>query len=310
MKTDVYQAITDKIVAAIEAGNIAPWSQPFDDRGGFPISLSTKRKYRGVNVLLLSLEGHSDPRWGTYRAIKEAGGQVRKGEKSTNIVFWKRVPKKKEAGSNENPGSYWFLRSFSVFNATQADGLPELEGKVAREFTPIEEAQRIVDGYAWTKDNFLVEGKNRGPNVIVGYNLAAYDPFKDQVLMPKPEQFVSDEGYYSTLFHELIHSTGHESRLKRIEPAAYGSDPYAKEELVAEIGASFLGGVAGFASAGGDQSAAYVAGWLRPLKEDSRLIITAASQAQKAADLILGTDPESLEPTQQDPQPAVMAGAI
>lgn len=284
-KQDLYAAITNRITEALEAGGTVPWNKPWRSSGGFPISLSTKRPYRGINVLLLAIENYADPRWGTYRAIDGLGGQVRKGQKGTQIVFWKRVSRRPK-DDDDNGGSYWMLRHFTVFNASQADGLPELEVEETREFTPIEEAQKIVDGYVWDPSG---GNENIGPPVLGGYNAALYNPARDVIQMPAPEDFFLDESYYSTLFHEMIHSSGHEKRLKRIEPALFGTDPYAKEELVAEIGASFLGGVAGFETAGGDQSAAYVAGWLKPLQDDPKLIVTAAGQAQKAADLILGT---------------------
>jgi len=294
MKSDVYQAITDKIVAAIEAGGTAPWKRPWKLSGGYPVSIRSGKPYRGINVLLLGIENYADPRWGTYRAISEAGGQVRKGEKSSQIVLWKPVPKK-EAGEGE-PGNYWLLRFYSVFNAKQADGLPELPVEEAREFTPIELAEKIVSGYVWAEGRATGEGmevarmnNTTGPPVYYGHDRAAYSPTSDKVMMPDPEQFVDDESYYCTLFHELIHSTGHEKRLKRIETTLFGTDPYAREELVAEIGASFLSGVAEFESAGGDQSAAYVSGWMERIKDQPKLIVQAAAQAQKAADLILGT---------------------
>jgi len=294
VKTDIYKSITDKIVAAIEAGSTAPWKRPWKLSGGHPVSIRSGKPYRGINVLLLGIANYDDPRWGTYKAISEAGGQVRKGEKSSQIVLWKPVPKK-DAGDGE-PGSYWLLRFYSVFCATQADGLPELPVEEEREFTPIEKAEQIVAGYVWAEGRATEEGmevarinNTTGPPVYYGYDRAAYSPSLDKVMMPEPRQFDDDEAYYCTLFHELIHSTGHEKRLKRIETTLFGSDPYAKEELVAEIGASFLSGVAEFEDAGGDQSAAYLSGWIGKLKEQPKLIVQAAAQAQKAADLILGT---------------------
>jgi len=281
MKQDVYQSITDRIVTAIEEGKTAPWQKPWRSSGGMPISLSTGRPYRGINVLLLALSGYDDPRWGTYKAIGDVGGQVRKGEKATQVVLWKTVPRNPGPG-DEDPGSYWFMRFFNVFNARQADGLPELEREEERAFTPIQLAEEIVREYV-----FEPGSANPGPPVMYGYDRAAYSPSLDHVVMPEPQQFVSDESFYTTLFHELVHSTGHEKRLARIEPALFGTDPYAKEELVAEIGASFLAGMAGFEDAGGDQSAAYVAGWLRPLSGDPKFVVQAAAQAQKAADAIL-----------------------
>lgn len=281
-KQDIYAAITQRIVEAIEAGT-APWRKPWRSSGGFPISLRSGKPYRGVNVLLLSMAGYDDPRWGTYKAISEAGGQVRKGEKATQIVLHKPVPKKDpEEGESQN---YWLLRFFSVFNAKQADGLPELPKEEERQHSPIAAAEAIVNGYAWTMDF----PDNKGPRVSYGFDRAAYSPLMDEVYLPSPEQFISDESYYATYFHELAHSTGHEKRSGRIEPALFGTDPYAKEELVAEFGASFLCGMAGFEEAIVDQSAAYLSGWLEKLKGDPKFVVQAAAQAQKAADLILGT---------------------
>jgi antirestriction protein ArdC len=280
MSRDIYQEVTNRIVASLEAGTV-PWRRPWKMTGGHPVSLSTGKPYRGINILLLMLEGYDDCRWGTYRAVAAAGGQVRKGEKATSIILWKPVSK----GEGDNEQRYMLLRSYSVFNAKQADGLPELPVEEEREFTPIELAEQIVDRYVW-KEEF---GDAPGPPVSYGHNRAAYSPIQDKVEMPDPEQFESDEAYYCTLFHELIHSTGSEKRLKRIEPALFGTDPYAKEELVAEIGASFLSGVAEFEEAGGEQSAAYISGWIKVLTDQPKIIIQAAAQAQRASDLILGT---------------------
>jgi len=229
---------------------------------------------------ILGLEGYDDCRWGTYKAITEAGGQVRKGEKATSIILWKPVKK----GEGDAEERYMLLRSYSVFNGKQADGLPELPVEEERVFTPIEEAEHLVSGYISDISN-----DNPGPPVRYGYDAASYSLIADVVSLPDPKQFEGDEAYYCTLFHELIHSTGHKKRLARIEPALFGSDPYAKEELVAEIGASFLAGVAGFEDAGGEQSAAYIANWMQRIKDTPRLVVQAAAQAQKAADLILGT---------------------
>lgn len=305
-RESVYQSVNDRIVAVLEAGGLAPWTRPWKLSGGYPTSLRSGKRYRGINVLLLMMEGYDDPRWGTYKAIGEAGGQVRKGEHATRIVLWKPV-KKKDADGEET--GYMLLRDYAVFNAKQADGLPELPVEEEREFTPIEAADAIVRGYVWAEGSTsAISGHTDvsrinqavGPMVKHGYDRAAYSLLDDTVLMPKPEQFVSDEAYYTTLFHELTHSTGSQKRLKRIESALFGSDPYAKEELVAEIGASFLGGIAGFDTAGGDESAAYLGGWLERIKGDPKLIVQAAAQAQKAADLILGDSFEDTESARAD----------
>lgn len=328
MKKDVYKEVTDKIVAAIEAGT-APWVKPWKTMGGYPVSMSSGKTYRGINVLLLGLCDYPDPRWGTFKACREAAvaaakkegrdiiteesrrgtqyfemvggkkvwfrGGVMKGEKATQIVLRKPVPKKQEKGSDDDPGNYWLFTTYSVFNALQCEGIPALPKEETREFTPIEQAERIVDGYVWAEGR-AVEGATEvarindttGPLVQHGGDRAYYNMVKDVVGMPNPEQFISDESYYTTLFHELVHSTGAEKRLGRIEPALFGTDPYAKEELVAELGASFLSGLTGFETAGGDESAAYLGGWLKKLQDDTKLIVSAAGQAQRAVDLIVG----------------------
>lgn len=275
---DIYQEVTDRIISKLESGTV-PWKKPWDSTSSTPVSITTGRPYRGINVLLLGLEGRTDTRWGTFGAIKNAGGHVRKGEKGTRIVLWKPVTKKSE--NEEEDSSYVFLRDFVVFNVDQVDGIDPLEIAESN-FTPIERAENIANSYA----------SGLGPRVRTGGSLAAYSPQKDVVMMPAPESFLDSESYYQTLFHELVHSTGHEKRLKRIEPALFGTDPYAKEELVAEIGASFLTGICQLSSSADDQSTAYINGWLKRLKGDKRLIVGSAAQAQKAVDLIMSASEE------------------
>lgn len=302
-KRDTYQEITNRIVSAIEAGGVAPWQRPWALSGGYPISLSTGKHYRGINVLLLMLEGRADPRWGTYKAIAAAGGQVRKGQKATNVVFWKRVERKRDIREGED-ANYWLLRNFSVFNATQADGLPALPEKVERAFTPIETCEAIAKGYVWDGGTSGISDTDKrpvGPLVAHGGDRAAYSIDRDRVLMPEPPQFVTDEAYYTTLFHELIHSSGAEKRLNRLDRSTFGSDKYGQEELVAEMGAAFLAGIAGLESAGGDESAAYVGGWLDKIKGNPKMVVQAAAKAQRATDYILGTqfEEEATETTDE-----------
>lgn len=275
-KHDVYQEVTDRIIDALEAGTV-PWRKPWSaaEHGG-PYSIRGGKPYRGVNVFLLELAamdaGYSDPRWGTYKAITEAGGQVRKGERGTRIILWKPVQKKEDGGEDAR-GSYLLLRQYTVFNAEQADGLAPLD---APEHEPHERAEAIMAGY---------EG---GPPIFYGGAEALYMPARDLVRLPVPEAFDTPDDFYATAFHELIHSTGHEKRLNRLEPALFGTDPYAREELVAEMGAAMLTGLAGLERKPEELSAAYIAGWLARLKDDRKLVVQAAAQAQKAADLIVG----------------------
>jgi antirestriction protein ArdC len=273
-KTDVYSEITDRIIAALEQGTV-PWRKPWRTLGGGPVNVRTGRAYRGINIFLLELQGFSDPRWGTYRAIKEAGGQVRKGEHGTRIILWKPVKSKDEENGR---APYLLLKTYTVFNAEQCDDLPALEVEDRQDIAPSELAEKIAAGYL----------SNGGPGFIEGGSRAAYSPDKDIVFMPVAGDFDSADSYGMTKFHELAHSTGHKKRLDRIEPAIFGTDPYAREELVAEMAAAMLGGLAGIETAGGDQNAAYIAHWIARFKDDRKLLINSAAAAQKAADLICG----------------------
>jgi antirestriction protein ArdC len=290
-RENIYQLVTDRIIAALEAGT-CPWRRPWV--GGGPINIRNKRPYRGINTFLLGIMGYADPRWGTFKAIAEVGGHVRKGEKATWVILWKPVPKKRQS-DDEEPGSYLLLKSYPVFNALQADDVPPLE--VEFEHDPIERADEIVRGYA---DQQALNG----PLIQFSNDSAYYSPSQDLVGMPDLARFVHIEGYYSTLYHELVHSTGHKSRLDRLESGGFGSGPYAKEELVAEMGAAMLCGIAGIDNL--DQSAAYVDHWASRLREDSKLVVQAAAQAQKAADLILG---ETFEDSQETENPSAEAVA-
>lgn len=326
-RADIYASVTERIVEKLEAGTV-PWKKPWRSYG-VPHNVLNGRQYHGINLLLLTLDNYGDPRWGTFRAMREAAakrassegrevvtetktrkghpvteyyemvdgkrvwfrGGVRKGEKGTHIVLVKRVPKKRgepisprqNEGGEDEDGSYMLMTSYVVFNAEQADGIAPLNVE-PREFTPIESAQKILDAYV----------NHPGPAVMYGRAAALYNLRTDILEMPNPEDFFEDEPFYGTLFHELVHSTGHESRLKRIEPALFGSDPYAKEELVAELGASFLCGIAGLSIAGDEQSAAYIANWIQRFRESRMLIVQSAAAAQKAVDLILGTAAEEV----------------
>jgi len=288
-KRNVYAEVTDRIVAALEGGTV-PWRRPWSETGG-PRSLDN-RPYRGINIFLLELMGYGDPRWGTFNAVKRHGGSVRKGEKGTRVILWKPVKREVPEG-DERPAAYLLLRDYVVFNAEQCDGLPELE-TVEATSTPNELADEIVAEYTYG-----------GPIVQYGKSGAYYDPHNDRVGMPARESFVSDDAHYSTLFHELVHSTGHETRLKRIEKALFGSDPYSREELVAEMGAAMLCGITGIDNQ--DQSAAYIEGWLKPLKNDVKLVIQAAAKAQKAVDLMIGTTFETETETTEATAPAAVA---
>jgi antirestriction protein ArdC len=286
---DVYSIVSERIIALLEQGTI-PWQKPWQGGAMLPRNLISKKPYRGVNVFLLHAMSYGNPYWLTFKQAQELGGNVKRGEKASPVVFWKwlELDEQDEKGKAKRVP---MLRYYSVFNASQCDGIetPLPENK-QREHAPIETAEQIVASMP------------KRPTVEHGGNKACYSPAFDRVDMPNPQTFNSGEDYYSTLFHELTHSTGHESRLNRKgvagsegEWSAFGSAPYAKEELVAEMGAAFLCGQAGIVERTLDNSAAYLAGWLERLRNDNKLVVLAAAQAQKAADFILNVKHETEE---------------
>ena len=285
MAFDLYQHVTDRIIGMLEQG-VAPWRSPIlgAQAAGWPKNLVSDKQYRGVNVFLLAItawaEGHPSAYWLTFNQIKQRGGTVRKGEKSTMVVFWKMYETTdRETGERtEVP----VLRYYRVFNVGQCDGIeaPDAEPFEPIEFRPDERADAIVAGY------------RNGPTVEHRGTKAFYRPASDMVRMPERERFSSSAEYYSTLLHELAHSTGHSKRLGRgldTELQPFGSPDYGREELVAEMASAFLCAEAGLEMAVMENQAAYLAGWIQKLRGDSKLIVHAAGAAQRAADWILGT---------------------
>lgn len=278
-KTDVYTVVTDRIIAALEAGTV-PWRKPWRSIGGVqPTSLSTGKPYRGINSWILSLEsmtqGYVSPYWVTFKQAQARGGSVRRGEKGTQVVLWKPM-EKVDPDTGETKRTF-LLRYFTVFNTDQCDGVDTPEIQAAPEDrVPIDEAEQLVR--SWTSR----------PEISHGGNRACYSPLLDKVSMPQSGQFNSDESYYVTLFHELAHSTGHPSRLARtslVDPKPFGSEDYSKEELIAEMASAYLCAEVGIEN-DLDQSAAYIASWLKVLKNDRKLLVDAAAAAQKATDLV------------------------
>jgi antirestriction protein ArdC len=289
-KVDAYQVITDRIIALLEAGT-APWRKPWSasaGAGSLPTSMSTRRPYRGINVMILHVEamvrGFSSNWWGTFKQIQERGASVRKGEKGTQIVLWR--PMMIEDKATGDTKKIMMMRLYTVFNADQVDG--DLKLPVAASRTP---AERIQGCEAVVGDYFARPG---APSLRHGGAGAFYYPDPDAVEVPDAEEFDQVEEYYTSLFHEMGHSTGHSSRLDRegIGGTHFGDARYSKEELVAELTASFLAGRTGIDTATEDNSAAYLASWVGALKGDKKLVVQAAQAAQKAVDLILGETPE------------------
>lgn len=268
-KFDLHQVVTDKIVAAIEEaqtnGTPLPWVRPWATTGA-PRNGNSGRAYRGVNSWLLAISGamYGSQEWFTYKGAQKLGGSVRKGEKGTLVVFWKFIKKEDKATGKET--TFPLLRYFNVFNRMQCDGMPEVPAETVREFTPDQEAERLIKG--------------SGANIVHGGDRAFYRPSADQITLPQPETFTDDGAYYATAFHELIHWTGAENRMNRPLLNMFGTPAYAEEELVAELGAAFLCAETGIH--GKTQHPEYIAGWLKKLKNDKKFIFTASSAATKA----------------------------
>lgn len=290
-KVDVYQAVTDRMIEKLESGTL-PWRKPWSTLGP-PRNMVSGKVYRGVNVLLLAMSDYDQPYWLTYKQAHKLGGHVNKGERSTMIVFWKWLEKDEvdEATGETVHKRIPFLRYHRVFNIEQTNLEPPQVVEEA-EYDPIQEAEAIVEAYTDV------------PTIKHKGDRACYAPMLDEVTMPKMGRFESVESYYSTLFHELTHSTGHSSRLNREELMAGGhdKDAYCKEELIAEMSASFLRARAGIEVEQTEElSAAYLQGWLKKLREDKRFVLIAAQAAQKAADYIAGDMVEAYtETTEED----------
>jgi antirestriction protein ArdC len=283
---NVYEIITERILGKLEEGTV-PWRKPWQGgEAGMPRNLPTGHPYRGINVFLLAAAGYASPYWLTFRQARQRGGSVRSGEHGTPVVFWKwHHAQEQDAENRRTRRRIPFLRYYTVFNLEQCDGVfvPVTSMPPQREFSPI---QRCDD---------VVAGMPDAPAIQMRRMQAAYLPAHDTVTMPARGAFESAEAYYATLFHELAHATGHVRRLGRpavMDSVAFGSHDYSKEELVAEMGAAFLCGYAGIETATLENAAAYIDSWLRVLRGDSRLVVQAATHAQKAADFILGCTSE------------------
>ena len=285
---DVYQSITDQIIAALEAGT-PPWVCPWKGTDGdmTPANLGTSRPYRGVNVLLLNLQlmlrGYDSNRWMTYQQARGLGAQVRKGESGTPIVFFKMHELGPVAGTvraelvakTADRRVVPLLRTFTVFNAAQIEGLPTALVKPDSEPCAVWDAGGAAESIV----------RESGAQIRHGGSRAFYAPVEDLIQLPTHTSFANATDYYATALHELTHWTGHAERCNRPLGRRHGIDAYAFEELVAEMGASFLTNHCRLP--GKLQHASYIASWLQALRNDKRLIFAAASQAQRAADYLL-----------------------
>lgn len=283
MNDAVYAAVTDRVLAVLSRG-VVPWRKPWHVLSGAPANALTKRAYRGVNLLLLGLAPYRDHRWLTYRQALELGGHVRKGERSTEVIFWKPLETPREGEETGEPRRRVpLLRTYSVFNAEQCDDLrltSVSEDRAARRHERIPRAESVLPHMP------------DPPRVREDPKCAWYAPGDDLVGLPPIDAFNTADAYYATLFHELGHATGHEKRLARpgvAETARFGSEDYSREELVAELASAFVCAAIGLDNSLVENSAAYVAGWLKALRGDVRAVVVAAGQAQRAAEWILGS---------------------
>ncbi|NBK98711.1 MAG: DUF1738 domain-containing protein [Erysipelotrichia bacterium] len=281
---NVYEIVTQKIIEKLENG-VLPWHKPWTAHK--PCNFASKREYNGINLMLLDGE---DPRYMTFPQVKEKGGSIKKGAKAYMVVFWSPIKAKTITIKDEDTGEEetlidgktlgkFMLRYYTVFNAVDIEGIEFPPLPINENVCQLEEAQSIADAYIEQLRSFGHGGDR-----------AYYAPFSDHVQMPTLESFHSSEEYYSTLFHELGHSTGHESRLNRHSQKEFDSHRhnYSYEELVAEMTACFLCAHVGITNTL-DNSASYLKGWASVLskKENQRFVVIAAGQAQKASDFIL-----------------------
>ncbi|MEO0419454.1 MAG: zincin-like metallopeptidase domain-containing protein [Pseudomonadota bacterium] len=290
----IYECVTQRIIAELEQGRV-PWVQPWGAPGattplGLPTNASTGAQYSGINILILwsaAIDGaRQTQNWLTFKQALALGGSVRKGEKGTAVVYADRfVPKAERArakDAGEDPHAIPFLKRYTVFNADQCDGLPEdlfIEAAPLPEREAIPHAEKLIAA--------------TGADIRIGGARAFYVPAQDYVQVPPQPAFFAQIDYYRTCFHELGHWTGQSSRLARSFSGRFGSKPYAREELVAEMASAFV--CASLSITPTVRHADYIATWLEVLREDERAIFHAASQASKAADFILACQPANAD---------------
>ena len=276
MSIDIYSMVTDRIIEALEAGTV-PWHKPWKGGGSrLAISHVTGRPYSLLNQLFLGVQPGE---YITFRQCTQEGGHVCKGEKSKFVVFWKFLEDKDEETGEIK--QIPFLRYYNVFHISQCEGI---KAKYAQELTETanadETAEKIIADYVQREGVQMVNEQG---------NAAYYSPASDKIVLPLMAQFAETAEYYSTAFHEMVHSTGHEKRLNRLDaPAHFGSEDYSKEELTAEIGSAALVNHCGLETRNSfKNSTAYIQNWLQVLKNDKRFIVSAAGKAEKAVNYIL-----------------------
>ena len=292
---DIYEAVTTRILKKLEEG-VIPWRKTWST--GLPKSLTTGKEYRGMNIVLLGLAGFNSRYWITYREAQRLGGYVRKGEKATPVYFWhwrtaeeiERLRAKSKSGRQSIAPCTCFVSY--AFNLDQVEGIERPNDEIPlRTINTIDLAENVIE--VMPNKPEIVHARTVEP---------CYNRGTDCITLPHLSQFESGAEYYATLFHELVHSTGHAKRLNRFaDSEGNKAERHSFEELVAEFGAAFLRGFTGIEDAGTDAlSASYIEGWSTVFRQDNRILLRAASAAQKAADYIRGK-------VITDEQPAIAA---
>lgn len=280
MSKSVYEMVTERIIAELEKG-VIPWQKPWTGIADGAYNRISKKSYSLLNQMLLKHTGE----YATFKQWTDLGGHIRKGEKAEMVVFWKIQPiKEVQDDGTEEVKQIPLLRYFNVFHISQVEGVEPLAVE-RNTVEPIEEAEKVLSDYL-TRESITLEQE--------ASNEAYYSPSRDMIHLPLMEQFKDVAEYYSTAYHEAIHSTGHKSRLDRLTTgsnAGFGSETYSKEELVAEIGSANLLNILGLETKGSFRnSSAYIQNWLSVLKSDVKFIVSASSKAEKAVKFILGEE--------------------
>ncbi len=307
-RTSLYQEITDKIIAELEAGR-APWVQPWGMAAAkaplaMPLNASTDRRYSGINVLILwgavIERGFSTQSWLTFRQALGLGGNVRKGERGTTVVYADRFTpedeRRRAEQTGEEPGAIPFLKRFTVFNTDQCESLSEEIAKVAPPPPP---------GLIEPQAEALIAAP--GADFRIGGARAFYSPTHDFIQVPPPQAYFEPINWHRTACHELAHWVGHKSRLARDLSGSYGSKAYAREELIAEMAGAFVCASLGIVPT--VRHSDYLGSWLEVLREDDRAIVRAASAASKAADYLLAFQPDRVEPVDANVTTSEVAAA-
>ena len=283
MAKSVYEIVTDRIISQLEQG-IIPWQKPWTGVKSGAFNRITKKSYSLINQIMLNHQGE----YASFKQWQQLGGHVRKGEKAEIVVFWKIMPvEEKQEDNTIVKKNIPLLKYYNVFHISQVDGVEPLPDEELNDIEPIEKAENVLHDY-WTREDIRVEH--------TASNEAYYSPARDMIHLPLFEQFVNANEYYSTAFHESVHSTMKESRCNRAEDrkgklVAFGSEDYSKEELVAEIGSANLLNIIGIETDKSFRnSSAYIQNWLSALRNNVKFIVSASSKAEKAVKYILGEE--------------------